>query len=414
MNILLLNHYAGSPSHGMEFRPFYMAREWVNLGHGVKVIAASYSHVRSRQPAVKGRMLDEDISGVSYRWYTTPEYRGNGLGRVRNILTFVWALWRDASRIAAEFRPDAVIASSTYPMDIWAADRIAKLAGAKLVYEVHDLWPLSPIELGGMSRRNPFIMWVQAAEDYAYRHASKVVSMLPNAKGYMSSRGMAEDKFVYVPNGVNEADWTESVELPPDTVKAIAELRETGLPIVCYAGAHGLANALDVLLDASIELKNKAQILLVGNGPERDRLKQRAEREELSNVFFLPAVQKNAMPRLLAMVDVAYLGLLPQPLFKYGISPNKLMDYMMAGKPIVMSVDAGNDPVAEAGCGFTVKPGDATAVSEAIVHLVDMPIAQREAMGRRGRTEILKKQTYRVLAQDVLAALDFENSETRD
>ena len=93
-----------------------------------------------------------------YRWLATPRYAGNGLGRLRNIWTFLRAVWRDAPRLAREFRPDAVIASSTYPMDIWVARRIARRAGARLVYEVHDLWPVSPIELSGMSRRHPFAL----------------------------------------------------------------------------------------------------------------------------------------------------------------------------------------------------------------------------------------------------------------
>jgi len=182
MNILLINHYAGSTRHGMEFRPFYLAREWVRAGHRVQIVAASFSHIRARQPEFDGAALDEQIEGIDYRWLRTPAYTGNGAGRVKNMLAFMAALWRDGPRLAREFRPDVVIASSTYPMDIWPARRIAKLSQARLVYEVHDLWPLSPMELGGLSRWHPFIVWVQLAEDYAYRHADKVVSIPRNGR----------------------------------------------------------------------------------------------------------------------------------------------------------------------------------------------------------------------------------------
>nr|HPG80754.1 glycosyltransferase [Piscinibacter sp.] len=165
MNILLINHYAGSPRHGMEYRPYYLAREWVRLGHRVQIVAASWSHVRSVQPSPAGdEVIDETIDGIAYRWLPTPPYGGNGVGRVLNIWAFLKQLWRDAPRWASEFRPDAVIASSTYPMDIWVARRIARLAGARLVHEVHDLWPASPIELSGMSPRHPFILLCQKAE----------------------------------------------------------------------------------------------------------------------------------------------------------------------------------------------------------------------------------------------------------
>ena len=177
MNILLINHYAGSPRDGMEYRPYYLAREWVRLGHRVLVVAASHAHVRAQQPLLAGRSRrNETIDGVEYSWLKTPPYSGNGVGRIRNMLAFLHGLYRQGRQLAQSFKPDLVIASSTYPMDIWPA---------QLVFEVHDLWPLSPMELGGLSRWHPFIMVVQAAEDYAYRRADVVVSMLPKVRAYM-------------------------------------------------------------------------------------------------------------------------------------------------------------------------------------------------------------------------------------
>jgi len=404
MNILLINHYAGSTRHGMEFRPFYLAREWVRAGHCVQIVAASFSHIRAIQPELNGVLLDEQIEGIDYRWYATPSYQGNGAGRVKNMLAFMRALWRDGPRLARVFKPDVVIASSTYPMDIWPARRIARLANARLVYEVHDLWPLSPMELGRMSRWHPFIMWVQMAEDYAYRHADKVVSILPKAKDYMCSRGMAPQKFVYVPNGVDEDEWAQPAELPQEVKKSLDALRAKGLPLVGYAGTHGLGNALDGLLDAASHLKGKAEVVMVGTGPDRETLQARVANEGLSNVTMLSAIPKQSVPRFLDDVDIAYIGWHPNPLYRFGISPNKLMDYMMAGKPVVHSVSAGNDPVAEAGCGFTVPPGDAAAVAEAILKLAAMSEAQRKLLGLAGRAFILKNQTYPFLAASFLAA----------
>ena len=406
LNILLINHYAGSPRHGMEFRPYYLAREWTRMGHQVQIVAGSYSHIRAQQPQMPpARHRDEIIDGIGYRWYATPGYRGNGVGRVRSMLSFLWHLWRDGRRLAGDFRPDVVIASSTYPMDIWPARRIARRAGARLVYEVHDLWPLSPMELGGMSRRHPFIVWVQMAEDHAYRHADKVVSMLPRALEHMRSRGMAADKFVYVPNGVDEAEWADPAPLPPEVAQQLERLKVNRLPIVAYVGTHGLANALDALLDAAAMLQGKAQLLLVGPGPERDRLLARVRQEGLANVTMLPSVPKQAVPSLLAEVDIAYIGLLPQPLFRFGVSPNKLMDYMMAAKPVLFSVRAGNDPVAEAGCGLTVPPDDPPAIARAIDALAARTVAERQAMGQAGRAYVLKNHTYPVLARRFLDAM---------
>lgn len=376
------------------------------MGHKVQIVAGSYSHIRAQQPQMLRRyFFDEIIGGIAYRWYETPTYAGNGLGRVHSILSFLRHLWRDGRQLATDFKPDVVIASSTYPMDIWPARRIARIAGARLIYEVHDLWPLSPIELGRMSRRHPFIMWVQMAEDYAYRHVDKVVSMLPKTLEYMQSRGMAPEKFVYVPNGVDEQEWRNPELLPADVEQRLLSIRQSGLPIVGYAGTHGLANALDDLLNVAKLLKTRAEIVLVGTGPERERLLKRVMQEGLSNVHMLPAVPKQSIPSLLTMFDIAYIGLQPQPLFRFGISPNKLMDYMCAGKVVVMAVNAGNDPVQESGCGLTVCPGDADAIAKAILDLVAVPIAQRIAMGEAGRRFILDNQTYPMLAQRFVSAM---------
>jgi len=410
VKILLINHYAGSPYYGMEFRPFYMAREWVRSAHKVQVVAASYSHIRTNQPTLIGDVLDENNQGIAYRWYKTPAHSGNGVGRVRNMLSFLRLLRKDAARLARDFEPDVVIASSTYPMDIWPASRIAKLAGAKLVFEVHDLWPLSPMELGGMSKWHPFIIWVQMSEDYAYRRADKVISMLPKAKEYMCSRGMAVDKFVYVPNGVDAEEWDKPDDLPLNVAEPLTRLRNKGLPIVGYAGTHGLANALDVLLDASKCLTGKVEIILVGKGPDRDRFVRRVKKEKLSNVLMLPSIPKKSIPSFLAAIDIAYIGWHPNSLYRFGISPNKLVDYMMSGKPIVHSVDAGNDPVAEAACGITVPPGDPAAVAQAIIRLVEMPEEAREAMGNAGQQFVQDNQTYGVLAQNFLRSIEYSNA----
>lgn len=385
--------------HGMEFRPFYMAREWVRAGHKVQILAASYSHIRANQPLAIQKLGNEQIEGVSYRWYSTPTYQGNGLSRVRNMLSFIWQIWKNAKQVAHEFKPDVVIASSTYPMDIWPAKRLAKISNAKLIFEVHDLWPLSPMELGGMSKWHPFIIWVQIAEDYAYRHADKVVSMLPKALSYMQSRGLDAKKFYYVPNGVDETDWVNPSMLDKHMQQRINMLRKQNLPLIGYAGTLGLANALDNLLDASKLLLGKANIVIIGTGPEKNRLEMRVQNENISNVFIWDSINKNAIPSFLSEIDIAYIGLLPEPLFRFGISPNKLMDYMMSSKPIVMSVHAGNDPVFDAKCGITVEPNQPDAVVNAVIEILSLPVEKRTEMGRRGRAFILKNQTYRVLAK---------------
>ncbi len=399
MNILLVNHYAGTPTLGMEYRPYYLAREWVRTGHRVQVLAADHSHVRTRQPPAGSEVVD----GIAYHWYATPPYVGNGLGRARNIWAFCRAVWRDTPRLVREFRPDVVIASSTYPMDNWVARRIARRAGAKLVYEVHDLWPLSPIELSGLARWHPFILLVQAAEDYAYRHADRVVSMLPKVHAHMASRGLDLRKLAVVPNGISLDEW----EQEPEPLRAdVADALRGSRCVVGYAGSMGLPNALDTLLDAALILRAEPLLfVLVGGGHEQARLAARMRDAGLTNVRMLPPIPKPQIPAFLAAVDIAYIGWQRVPIYRFGIAPNKLMDYMMAGCAVLHSVEAGNDPVTEAGCGLTVPPQDPAAVADGLRRLAALSRQERAVMGERGRAFVRANHTYPVLARRFIEAV---------
>jgi glycosyltransferase involved in cell wall biosynthesis len=407
MNIILINHYAGSPRHGMEFRPYYLASKWVKLGHSVTIVGASVSHVRTQSLVFEGAIYQEEIDGIRYLWLKTPPYYGNGIGRVINIFSFVKKLLQHQNQIIANHQTAAVIASSTYPLDILPAYCIAVRTGARLIYEVHDLWPLSLIELGHMSPWHPFIALLQWAENFAYRHADYVVSMLPKAQTHMQQHGMVASKFVHIPNGIDITEWQHNTVLLPEQHRdVLLTLKKQGFFIVGYTGAHGLANALDNLLGAAERLEGQpVSIVLVGQGPEKIQLQARVQERGLSQVIFLPSVPKAAIPELLGLMDALYIGLKNEPLFRFGISPNKLLDYMMAAKPVIQAINAGNDLVAESGCGISVPPDDADSLAEAIMRLRCMTDAERQTLGLNGRKYVLDHHDYRVLAQQFLSVM---------
>lgn len=407
MHILYINHYAGSPRHGMEYRPHYMARHWVRMGHEVTVIAASVSHLRYKAPEVPADMSEEMIDGVRYVWLKTPRYAGNGMRRVANMAAFVLKLFRLKRIVVKRFSPDVVIASSTYTWDIFPAHAIARSAGAKLVFEVHDLWPLTPMELGGMSRWHPFILSLQWGENYACRHADAVVSMLPLADAHLCEHGMAREKFHYVPNGIELSEWQAQTAGLPQTHREVLErCRRQGSFVVCYAGSHGLSDALNILLDAARLVGNRPiEFVLVGHGPHKAQLQSMVDQMGLKNVHFLSPVPKEAIPDLLRNMDGLFIGGQKQPLYRFGISPNKIMDYMAAGKPIINAIEAGNDFVGDAGCGYTVKAEDAEALAQAFVRLMSLPAEERERMGLAGKAYVRANHDYASLAQKFLRAL---------
>lgn len=406
MKILLINHYAGGPSFGMEHRPYYMAREWVACGHEVTIVASGFAHTRTHQPRVQTKIRQEMIDGIRYLWLKTPPYSGNTVSRILNMLIFIFRLRCNARSIARNFSPDLVIASSTYPLDIWPAHRIARYSGGKLVYEVHDLWPLSPMELGGYSRRHPYIMLLQRAENYAYKHSDKVVSLLPHTLEHMVSHGMEPEKFVYIPNGIVASDWEEKTDIPDEHQIIIDKLRGEGKMIIGYTGAHGIANALYPLVEAT-ELTQDLPVgfLLVGNGPEKDNLHQKAKAAGLQNIFFTSSVAKHQLPSLLSQIDILYVGFQRQALYRFGVSPNKIFDYMMAGKPIIQAIEAGNNPVRDAGCGLSIEPDNPKAITEAIRQLIAMSSKDLKKMGEAGKEYVIANHDYSVLSLRFLESL---------
>ena len=401
MNILIINHYAGSPQYGMEFRPYYLAKEWIKSGHQVLIIGSTFSHLRKIQPK-KGK---QNIDGIDYFWILGNKYKGNGIGRVISMFSFVFKLFLYYRLLIKNNAPDVVIASSTYPLDNLVARFFAKKTGAKYIYEVHDLWPLSPIELGGMSKNHPFIKIMQWAEDYAYKHCDAVVSMLPNAREHMLKHGLKRSKFYCVPNGIGKDDWEKPEQLPDGHQNLITKLKASAF-MLGFAGAHGIANSLKAVIDAVASIESDRIVLvLVGNGQEKENLMSYVKNEHIKNVYFLPPISKYQIPTFLNQMDVLYIGLQRQSLFRFGISPNKLFDYMMAGKPIIQAIDAGNNLVKEANCGIYVEPDNSKEIANAILLLKNSEKNILSEYGENGKNYVIRNHTYDILAKQFIGII---------
>ena len=410
MNILIINHYAGSKYHGMDFKCYYMAKEWVKLGNNVCIVAADQSHIRTKKVIIseKKDFNIEIIDGITYLWLKTLKYNDNSFQRAFNIISFIVQLFKYSKIIVKTFNPQIVISSSTYPADCFPARYIAKLSNAKFIYEIHDLWPLSPMILGNMSKYHPFIMAMQFAENYCYRYCDAVVSALPKVKEHVLKHGLNLKKLHIVENGINVDEWSNKSLIPEKLHSLIEEEKAKGKFLLAYTGQHGLANSLNTILEAANNVKDKkVAFFFIGNGPEKNNLIEYAKRLNLNNVFFCDSVKKTEIPNLLVEFDCLIITLKNNwEIFKYGISPNKLMDYMMSGKPIIQAINAGNDIVKEAGCGLSVQGEDSKALANAILEIMNTPLSEREAMGRRGNEYVIKNHDYKVLAKKYLDILE--------
>ncbi len=412
MNILYINHYAGSLKHGMEFRPYYLSREWVADGHKVRIVGGDYSHLRKENPTVEKSFQLEELDGIEYQWIKSGKYEGNGLKRALSMLRFVGKLWLKAGKLAKEFKPDAVISSSTYPLDCYAARKIAKKAKCKYIHEVHDMWPITPMELYGMSSKHPFVVVMQWGENFFCKKADAVVSVLPCAKDYFIEHGMKAEKFVYVPNGIDLGDWERPEALPEEFNALLTRAKEEGRFVISFFGSHTRSYSLDYFLQALTKIDaDKFFAIFVGGGNYKQELEKMAQELGLdkNSYAFMPPIAKAAIPSLLMASDASYVGAAKNKMFRFGIGMNKLFDAMMGGKPILYAVDAPNNMIEQFGCGVSVEAEDAEALAECIRELLCADADKLEQMGENGRNAVIENFNYKVLSKrfiDVIESTD--------
>jgi glycosyltransferase involved in cell wall biosynthesis len=394
--IWIVNHYAGSRVHGMEYRHYYLAQQFRRMGLRPIILCASFHHLLTKLPEKKAAEVD----GVPYVWIKTCRYEKNDSRRVINMVEFSARL---ALRSLRELpRPDVVIASSPHPFVAINGHRFARKYHAKFIFEVRDLWPLTILEVGGHSPRHPFVRAMAWAQRLGYERCDHTVSLLGGAQDYMAAHGLDEGKFVYIPNGIDPQALQKNTEsLPAEHGQVIQDLKQQGKLIILYSGSHGMVNALENVVEAARLLTEESRVhfLLVGQGPEKESLQKRAQQADLRNVTFLPPVARSQMPALTQAADLGYLGLRKKDLFRYGVSPNKLFEYMSAGLPILFAIDTIHDEVAEAKCGFSIPPEAPQALADTLCRIAQMPKDELRSMGERARQYVQRTHTYEVLAQ---------------
>ena len=401
-NIWIINEYAGTPYHGMTFRHYYLAKELVKLGYKVTIFTSSFSHYKLKQHLeVKNTFTKENIDGIDFIWIRMPDYKApKSLGRIRNW--FLFALKLIFIPFLKLEKPDSILVSSLPLHPIVSGKYLSNKYKAKLIFEVRDIWPLSAIELGGYSPKNPFIKHLQWLEDFAYKKADAVVTVLANAYEHMKTRGLEESKFNYIPNGVSIDEMNQIEELDEKTIKQIPKDKF----IVGYAGTFGIANALDSFVEAAKISKNDENIafVLVGDGKEKEKLLKLSK--DCSNIYFVDAVKKNQVQSVLKYFDVCYIGLKKDPLFKYGVSPNKLFDYMYSGKPILYAIDSGDfKPISDIKAGFNIDSENPQAILEGVLKLYYMPKEEREEMGDNAKKYVIENHDYKYLAEKLIKVI---------
>lgn len=398
MHICIVNQYALPLSEPGGSRHTLLARELVKRGHQVTVIASNFNY--SSQVGFAGtRTAQKETKEVSYVWVETPQYKGNGVGRIVNMVAFAARLVKRKVRMQLQ-RPDVIIGSSPQPFAAWAALSLSEYYRIPFIMEVRDLWPQTLIDLGS-SRYHPFILFLSWLERHLYKKAARIIAVMPRAADYVSGLNIPTERVVWIPNGID-------VSLVPQPT---LNLEKRSHFVVMYAGTHGLSNGLDTVLEAArilyLEMGDQIAFRLIGDGPQKARLREKSEQEGIPNVTFEDPVPKTDIYRSLLDADAFVLPLKGADVFKYGINCNKMYDYLISARPVIFAVQAANNPVDEARAGFSVPPEDPVAMANAIKKLVAMPQSERFEMGLRGRKYVEKHHDIAILT-DKLERLLYE------
>lgn len=398
MRVLVVNHYAVPGGAGGGTRHVDLARHWAQDGHSTVIVASSFNHFA---PGRRLAPVTPIADGAELRARWTPGYAGNGIGRVVDMLWFAAGV--SATRKRSLDRPDVVIGSTPHPLAAYGALRLARRLRVPFVLEIRDLWPQTLIDLGGLSAASPIARALFRLEASLLRSAALVVYVPPAADNYFRERGLRLQAAVHVPNATTTQAPDPDLRHP--VLDVIDEQHREGRVVFSYTGALGHANDLPALIAAAhLAADKKAFLLICGDGPERPGLESLLQGGP-GNVQLVGQVPKPVAFAVQRASDANVFHLRPAAVFRYGLSPNKLADYLMSGRPLLYAGPEVDNPAGRAGSGVVAAPSDPSSIAAAMVSIISMSAEERSSRGARGRAFAEVHHTTERTSRDYIDAL---------
>lgn len=388
MNIWIFNQYATKPNEAGGTRHYDFGRQFVKHGHNVHIIASSFAHYtftwRERY------FYTENVEGVMFHWIWTWPYKGNSIWRMINMLSYFFISIIRALMIKP--KPDVIVGSSVHLFACLAAYVVSVFRKSAYVVEIRDLWPRTLIDMGAIHEQSFLAKLFFSIERFVYKKADCIITLLPGSIKYIADVCGMKEKIVYIPNGivVREENGKSSVE------SRLKEIKKNHKQIVMYVGAHGYANAIDVILESVYFTKSDVAYVFIGDGPEKQKLMDRASKME--NVYFLNPIPKKDVVATLKHADVLVISMRNSPIYKYGISLNKLSDYLLSGKPILFAGRVYNDVVTDAKVGITIEPENPSEMAKGIERLLTLDELQKKEIEQRSRAYVNENYNIERLA----------------
>lgn len=381
-------------------RGWFLVEEMNRAGYTMVVITSDSNNLVDL-PSLQRRVTLKNTAGVKIVWLKTLKYTvAKSLRRIMSWFHFEWNLfWLNKNKIE---RPDAVIISSLSLLTIINGLLLRSKYKCRLIFEVRDIWPLTIIEEGGFSSRNPLVQGLSWLERLAYKKADVIVGTMPNLVEHVQAELGWRRPVHCVPMGVSDEHLTDLAELPLGYAERYLSSKKFK---IVHAGTIGITNALDVFFAAAQAMRNHTDIefIIVGDGA----LKQSYQEQYggLPNLIFAPKVPRNAVQAVLAKGDLLYFSVHDSKVWSYGQSLNKVIDYMLAAKPIVASYSGYPSMINESECGVFIPANDVNALVNTILTMHSKSESELSLMGVRGRDWLLSNRNYSKLAKNYLSIL---------
>ena len=338
-NILIISQYSSYPDNGLPGRAYYLSK-YLSKDNNICLCLGSFHHrlntTKHQQSSISYMSRLRVISLKLFRYTSSRSYL-----RIVNWFIFtIKLIFLSKNKIG--FTPNYIIYSSPSLMAYLGAYILSIRFKCKIYIEIRDIWPLSLSELGNISNKNILYIFLQKIEDFAYRNSNGVISNLSNLTEHIKNRiHISKIKFHFLPNGIEIADSEKNIKkLSEDEgynfFKKIDLIKSNEKKIICYCGGLAVANAMNIFIDsAKLYNKNNLVWMIVGEGPEKENLYTRCQKENIDNVVFYDHIDKKYMSLLYSKIDILFLANNFLKLYEYGLSPIKLPEYMYSGKPII-------------------------------------------------------------------------------
>lgn len=411
--IWIIDHYSSEPQYGGISRQYDFARELAGKGYCVVVFASAFSHFTHTYIGENEVFINQAVSNVYYVYLRTSGYQSNnGIRRAENMVDFMFQVLRHESRIAAKYgKPDVVTGCSVHPLAWIAAYRIARKYDIRFCAEVRDFWPRIWVVAGEKKTTDPMVMFFHKVEKWAYKNADRIIYSMSRGDQYICGELGIESKKTFM---IGQPMDCERFDLNKEKIENLPqEIREFMKDsFVCsfagyymtYEGVYVMLKAAKILKDRNIPVK----MVFVGSGQEKDGMLSYVESEQLDHVLICDRIPKEAVPALLGSSEVCMAHLEVKghkEVYKYGVSKNKVNEYLYSGACTLYGFLYEDDAVALSGGGMMFKPYDATDLANKIEQVYLMPKEEREQFGINGRKYIKENYSVEVLADRLLEVL---------